>query len=37
MLDIVNVNHHVVAHLQREIQFFDFLTTTGVGSFVRIK
>ena len=30
VLNVIEVNHHVVAHLQREIQFLDFFTGTGV-------
>ena len=31
MLDVVEINHHVVAHLQGEVQFLDFLAGGCVG------
>ncbi len=37
MLDIVNVDHHVVTHLQRQIQFFDLFASACVGGLGGIK
>ena len=31
MLDVVQIDHHVVTHLQCEIELVNFRTRTGVG------
>ena len=33
MLDVIQVDHHVVAHLQGKVQLFDFLASTRVRGF----
>ena len=37
VLDIVHVDHHVVAHLQREIQLVDLCTRAGIGRILGIQ
>ena len=37
MLDVVDVDHHVVAHLERQVQLFDFFAGTRVRRFGRIE
>ena len=37
MLDVIQINHHVVAHLQREIELGDLLARASIGSILGIK
>ena len=37
MLDVIHAEHHIVAHLQREIQLVDFLARRRVGRLFRIE
>ena len=31
MLDVIDINHHVVAHLEGQVQLFQLLAGSGVG------
>ncbi len=36
MLDVVEVDHHVVAHLKRQVQLLELLAGSGVGRLLRV-
>ena len=37
VLDVIHVDHHVIAHLQREVELLNLLTRTGIGRLLGIE